>query len=122
MTDNAEVMKATARLLNVHWFGCYPHTLNLVVKDGLYKVFECQEILRVLRELANHFRLSAKATLQLKTVQTNLKMKIPKLKRDCETRWSSTYERIKRYLAIAPAVQAVCSMPGIVVRLIIVGS
>jgi hypothetical protein len=34
-SDNAEVMKATCRKVRVSWFGCIPHTINLVVKNGL---------------------------------------------------------------------------------------
>jgi hypothetical protein len=34
-SDNASVMKLTAKLLNLEWFGCFPNTVNLVVKDGL---------------------------------------------------------------------------------------
>ncbi len=34
-SDNAEVMKATCRKLGVSWFGCIPHTINLVEKHGL---------------------------------------------------------------------------------------
>ena len=30
--DKADVISSTAGILKVSWFGCFPHTLNLVVK------------------------------------------------------------------------------------------
>lgn len=104
-------MKNTALSLGLGWFGCFPHTLNLVVKDALADP-GISEVLGVVRKLASHFKMSGKATNPLKQTQKQLGMKVLRIIRDCETRWSSTYEMLDRYLVIAPAVQSVCILPG----------
>lgn len=56
-SDNASVMKLTAKLLNVEWFGCCPHTVNLVVKDGL-KISQCVALLSNIRTTVSYFKRS----------------------------------------------------------------
>ncbi|KAK4002126.1 hypothetical protein OUZ56_003746 [Daphnia magna] len=72
-SDNAEVMKSTCRKLKISWFGCIPHTINLVVKNGL-NISDCANILASIRAIASHFRRSAKATALLNSEQKKLKL------------------------------------------------
>ena len=90
------------------WFGCFPHTLNLVVKDGLMEE-NCLRVLTMVRALASHFKRSSKASNRLQEVQHSLKMPEHKMIRDCETRWSSTFFMLERYLEQHSAVQVVCN-------------
>jgi hypothetical protein len=46
MTVNAKVMKLTASILNFSWFGCFPHTLSLVIKDGFKNAY-IQELINI---------------------------------------------------------------------------
>lgn len=68
ISDIAGVMKCTARLLKLFWFGCFPHTLNLVVKDGL-KIVECATLLSSVRELSSHFKRSSTALGRLRVIK-----------------------------------------------------
>ena len=113
-SDNASVMKLTARLLNVEWFGCFPHTLNLVVKDGL-KISQCVDLLANIRSTVSYFKRSSKAMARIKDVQQQLNLPKHRLMRDCETRWSSTYDMIARYIEQFSAIQLqlVCSEEAI---------
>lgn len=108
VSDNAEVMKCTARILKLFWFGCYPHTLNLVVKDAL-KLPQCSALLTDVRNISSHFKRSCKASDRLRDIQKNMKMPQHRMKRDCETRWSSTYDMLERFTEQFAAVQMVCS-------------
>ena len=58
-TDNAKVRKLTAIILHFSWFGCFPHTLNLVIKDG-FKNACIQELINI-RAIASYCKRSAKA-------------------------------------------------------------
>ncbi len=98
-TDNAEVMKLTASLLKFSWFGCFPHTLNLVIKDG-FKNDYLQELIDMIRAIASHFNRSAKACDALKNLQKSKKLKLLRLIRDTDTRWSSTLAMLTRFLEI----------------------
>ena len=97
VSDNAAVMKATARLLCFSWFGCFPHTLNLVVKDAL-QLPEVANILSSVREISSFFKRSHKEGIALHEAQTALKLPHHRMLRDCETRWSSTYIMLNRFL------------------------
>ena len=103
VSDNAEVMKATASRMKLFWVGCYPHTSNLVVKDG-FKNRALQELLRLVRDIASHFKRSSKSSMHLAHVLKDMKMAILKMKRDCETRWNSTAVMIERFLLLYVAI------------------
>ncbi len=77
-SDNAEVMKSTCRKLGVSWFGCIPHTINLVVKNGL-NIPDCANLLASIRAIAFYFRRSAKATALL-TAEQKKKLNLPEHK------------------------------------------
>ncbi len=70
-TDNAKVRKLTAIILHFSWFGCFPHTLNLVIKDG-FKNACIQELINI-RAIASYCKRSAKAcdALNLRFLSAN---------------------------------------------------
>ena len=96
VSDNAEVMKSTARILR-QLAGVFPHTLNLVVNDGLKSV-ACTSLLTTIRNITSHFKRSAKSNALFKNAQMILGLPQHKIIRDCETRWSSTYAMLERYV------------------------
>ena len=66
VTDTTAVMPVTAKLLNLRWFGCIPHIINLVVNDGLKS---CSSLLKSVRDIVHYMRLSGKANNKLKKMQ-----------------------------------------------------
>ena len=95
VSDNAEVMKSTVRILTLNWLGCFPHTLSLVVKDGL-KSAASTSLLTTKRNFTSHFKRSAKSNALLKNARMALGLPQHTVIRDCETRWSSTYAMLER--------------------------
>ena len=53
VSDNANVMKCTARKLKFPWLGSWAHTLNFEVKDSL-RVESLQKLLTEVRAIASH--------------------------------------------------------------------
>ena len=85
VTDGAAVMKSTAMALGFPWLHCFPHRLNLVVKDSL-KLPCVKNILDRVRPIVNHFHKSAKSWEALKISLKNHQLPELKLIRDVETR------------------------------------
>jgi hypothetical protein len=83
VTDGASVMKSTAAALGLNWLHCFPHRLNLVVKNNL-KLPRVKDLLDRVRPIINHFRKSAKSWEALKVSLKN--HQLPQLIRDVETR------------------------------------
>lgn len=69
-SDNAEVMKSTFRKLKVSWFGCIPHTINVVIKNGL-NILDSANLLAPIRAIVSYFRRSAKTTALRNNEQKN---------------------------------------------------
>ena len=87
------------QLLKFAWFGCFPHTLQLVIKDGFKNAY-LQELINMIRAIASYFNRSTKACDALKNLQKRLKLKELKLIRDTDTRWSATLGMLKRFIEI----------------------
>jgi hypothetical protein len=96
MGDNAATMPATARELNIPFYGCLAHTLNLIIvnfmKDYVDNDGDLSVLLQKCRSLVGLFSHSVKMTEQLREDQPstrlpNGKMSHPKtLFRDVSTR------------------------------------
>ena len=94
------------QLLKFAWFGCFPHTLQLVIKDGFKNAY-LQELINMIRAIASYFNRSTKACDALKNLQKRLKLKELKLIRDTDTRWSATLGMLKRFIEIEHLVHQV---------------
>ena len=97
--DNCETNQSVSRKTGIALIGCYSHKLNLAVKKHLENseekvaVHAVHNLMVELRTLKNAARLR-KLGLNLATL-------------DNDTRWSSTYEMIKRYLEIIEFVETI---------------
>jgi hypothetical protein len=85
VTDGAAVMRSKVAALGFPWLHCFPHRLNLVVRDNL-KMSCVKELLDRLQQILNHFRRSAKSWEALKVSLKNRQLPKLKLIRDDETR------------------------------------
>ncbi|KAK6196399.1 hypothetical protein SNE40_001632 [Patella caerulea] len=104
VTDNAANMRVALRHVNdvmenettVEHTGCFAHTLQLAVNDGL-KLNAIDRVLGAARKLVGHFNHSVVATETLLKVQGS---DPKKLIQDVATRWNSSYFMLRRLLEL----------------------
>ena len=70
--------------------GCFAHTLQLVVHDGVLSQRAVIDILAICRKVVGHFKHSSLAYSRLREIQKNLSLLQHRLKQDEPTRWNST--------------------------------
>jgi hAT family C-terminal dimerisation region len=107
--DNGSSMVKAARLLGVADLGCYIHTTQLVVNDGLKSQCEVLEVIGTCRSIVGHFRHSTQATAKLEAIQKSLGITDDdiiqhRLIQDVPTRWNSTFYMLERLLEQKKAV------------------
>ncbi|BET02152.1 hATC [Nesidiocoris tenuis] len=109
VSDNAS--NITNAIESLHWkhYGCYAHTLNLIVSKALQEV---QALLDKVKKIVSHFRRSPVAQEKLLKYQiNNEKTPVPKkLIIDVATRWNSTYYMLKRFLEVEEAIKATMAL------------
>ena len=71
--------------------GCFAHTLQLVIHDGILSRRAIKDVLAICRSIVGHFKRSPLAHSHLKVIQDNLQLPKHNLKQDTSTRWDSTY-------------------------------
>lgn len=92
--DDVELMRA---------HGCVDHSLNLAVRDTLDG--DLKSKLERARGLVVAVKRSQKLQLRLSAILRTLGMPQLRVKLDCVTRWNSTFDMLKRFLAVWPALQ-----------------
>ena len=65
-------MVKAMRKANLPSFGCFTHSLQLVVNDGLLLQHMMKDLLSVCRSIVGHFKHSSVACLKLAQIQENL--------------------------------------------------
>lgn len=96
--DNAaNIKKAIVDVLQWNCVGCFGHTVNLCVKAGLKQQQVHTAVARCSR-LVTFFRKSTRAAQVLTKKQEALETPQHKLLQDVETRWSSTYDMVRRVM------------------------
>nr|XP_022910666.1 zinc finger BED domain-containing protein 1-like [Onthophagus taurus] len=83
-----------------HW-GCFAHSLNLVVQSGLKEV---RVIVDKLKKIVRYFKKSTHAYSKLRETQERMELPALKLKNDVPTRWNSTYEMMQRIITLKTAL------------------
>ena len=78
--------------------GCFAHTLQLVIHDGIFSQRAIKDSLAICRNIVGHFKRSPLAYSQLKIIQGNLQLPKHNLKQDTPTRWNSTYYMLEAIL------------------------
>ena len=71
-------------------FGCFAHTLQLIVHDAALSQRAVVDAVTVCRKIAGHFKHSPLATSRLTDIQKSLSLPQHHIKQDVPTRWNST--------------------------------
>ena len=90
LRDNAANMAKAMRDASLPSIGCFAHTLQLVVHDGVLSQRVVIDTLAVCRTIVGHFKHSSTAYSRLNKIQTNLGLPQRRLQQDVATRWNSS--------------------------------
>ena len=90
LRDNASNMEKAMRDADLNSYGCFAHTLQLVVKDGVISQRAVSDLLAVCRTIVGHFKRSTIAYDKLKAIQQRLDLPQHHLKQDEPTHWNTS--------------------------------
>ena len=88
--DNASNMVKAMSDGDFEDLGCFAHTLQLVINDGILSQRTVIDLLAVCRQIVGYFKRSPLAYDRLKSIQDRLQLKQHRLKQDVSTQWNST--------------------------------
>ena len=91
ITDNASNMAKAMRDASLPHFGCFAHSLQLAINDGLLSQKIVKDIIAICKSIVGHFHRSSVAYHNLKRIQESLNIPQHKLKQNVQTRWNSTF-------------------------------
>ncbi|XP_070410531.1 zinc finger BED domain-containing protein 4-like [Nothobranchius furzeri] len=111
LRDNASYVKAALEDVAVPSLGCFAHTLQLVVHEGLMSQRCVSDALANSRNIVAHFKHSQLAQSRLEDLQREMQgagtTSTPaRLVQDVQTRWNSSFYMVKRLLT---EKQALCA-------------
>ena len=89
LSDNASNMVKAMQDVSLPHFGCFAHSLQLVVIDGLLSQRAIADITAVFKSIVGHFHRSSIASHNLTRIQQSLGIPQHKLKQEVATRWNS---------------------------------
>lgn len=104
--DNGSNMVRAMTEANLPSFGCFAHSLQLVINDGLLSQRVVKDLLAVCRSIVGHFKHSSVAYHKLAQIQENLDLPKHKLIQDVSTRWNSTLYMVESILEQKMALAA----------------
>ncbi|XP_026462110.1 zinc finger BED domain-containing protein 4-like [Ctenocephalides felis] len=108
ISDNAYNMKkAIKNILGLKHHGCYAHTINLIVNDGL-KLIKSE--IDVVKKIVSYFRRSVTASEKLQKNQLQIYGQTKKLLQDIDTRWNSTFYMVQRFVELEDAIKMTMSV------------
>lgn len=112
VSDNAQNIKsAITNNLKLKHFGCYAHTLNLIVTDAIEKTHSIQPIINKVKTLVKHFKRSNQDLEKLIKYQRDSGAKTPKrLILDVPTRWNSTFYMLERVIELQEAIRSTLAL------------
>lgn len=108
VSDNASnIKKAISVCLKWKHFGCFAHTLNLIVRDAL-SIPSVEELINKVRTIVGHFRRSYVSSQKLADYQRQINPDVEPLKviQDVSTRWNSTYFMLERFTHLENAIKS----------------
>ncbi|KAI2649262.1 Zinc finger BED domain-containing protein 4 [Labeo rohita] len=106
LRDSASNMKKAMDEMGVSSLGCFAHSLQLVVHEGLLSQRSVSDALANCRKIIGHFKHSPLATMRLEDIQKDLKMPTKRLQQDVATRWNSTFYMVESLLAQKRTISA----------------
>lgn len=106
LRDNAANMAKAMRDAGLPSFGCFAHTLQLVVEDGVLAQRAVIDVLSVCRKIVGHFKHSTTAYSHLQAIQEQLGLPKHRLQQDIKTRWNSSFYMIQSILEQKMALAA----------------
>ena len=104
--DNGSNMIKAIAEANLPSFGCFAHSLQLVVNDGILTQRGVRDLLAVCRSIVGHFKYSSVACHKVAQIQENLDLPKHTLKQDVSTRWNSTLYMVEFILEQKMALAA----------------
>jgi len=96
VSDNAYNIKGSITILGLKHFGCFAHSLNLIVQDAL-KISTILDIISILKSIVGHFKRSSNASHELDKYQRNSRTIPKQIIQNIATRWNSTYYMLCRF-------------------------
>lgn len=104
VTDNAaNIVKAVKEVLGWKHFGCYAHSLNLIVEHALQLTKQQVDKVKI---IVTHIKKSTVAAERLHKYQVQQGQDPKRLCQAVETRWNSTYIMLKRFVELEEAIRA----------------
>ena len=109
ISDNASNMVKAMQEASLAHFGCFAHSLQLVVKDRLLSQRAIADIITVCRSIVGHFHRSTTASHSLTRIQKSLNLPEHNLKQDVSTRWNSSLYMFQSVLEQKMALAVYCT-------------
>jgi len=102
--ENASTIKNAINNLQIRHLGCFAHTINLVVEEGL----KCEsDLINKVKTVVTHFRKSTIANKILEKNQINSGIKDPKkLIQAVNTRWNSVFYMLERFVLLENSIRS----------------
>ena len=95
LRDNAANMAKAMREASLTSLGCFAHSLQLVVEDGVLSQRAVIDVLTTCRTILGHFKHSSVAYGHLCSIQERLGVPQHHLQQDVRTRWNSSLYMVK---------------------------
>uniref|UniRef100_UPI0037E9BABF ribitol-5-phosphate transferase FKTN isoform X2 n=1 Tax=Semicossyphus pulcher TaxID=241346 RepID=UPI0037E9BABF len=106
-------MKKAMDNMGVRSLGCFAHTLQLVVNEGLLSQRSVSDAVASCQHIVGHFKHSPLAYSRLHDIQIQMQMQPKRLQQDVRTRWNSTYFMIDSLLEQRRALGAYVADHGL---------
>lgn len=114
ITDNASNMKKVAGKMGVKHFGCYAHTLNLIVKHCTTENTADERVrglINKVKTIVSYYKKSIKATERLIVYQKQNGIILPKkVLQDVSTRWNLTLKMLEHFIHLEDAIKATTAL------------
>lgn len=107
LRDNASNMRKAFEDMQAASLGCFAHSLQLVVKEGLLSQRSVKDALAKARGIIGHFKHSPLATSRFEDIQRELgATETKRLLQDVATRWNSSFYMIQSMLELRRAISS----------------
>ena len=114
LRDNAANMVKAMREASLPSLGCFAHSLQLVVEDGVLSQCAVTDVLATCRTIVGHFKHSSVAYSRLCSIQEHLEVPQHRLQQDVRGRWNSSLYMVKSVIEQKMSLAAYATETGIV--------